>query len=230
MTRPAVRVAAVLLAGGESRRMGGLDKRTLTVDGLPLVRRWLDLFRDAGIADVIVVVGHQPQRILPLLEGSSATVVLNERWPDGQQSSVLAGLRALPEGVDAAMVVLVDLVLVDAGDLRELIDAFAARPAGTSLLVPFHGGQRGNPVIASAEVVARVLEAGQDSGGLREYLRTHPTQIHRHEARSDHFLVDLDTPEDVARVERRLGSPIGRGVTGEAQPAGAQPDGRRPTG
>lgn len=228
-----LRVGAVLLAAGESRRMGGLDKRRLLVDGEPLVRRWLRLLREAGIRDRVVVVGHQPQRILPLLEGEDATVVLHPEYRRGQQSSVLAGLAALPAEIDAAMVVLVDLVLVDAADLRELLGAFAARPAGSTALVPFFEGRRGNPVIVAAEVVARVLAevaksagdgggegtagTGDDRGrgddgpaGLRGYLQSHPDEVHRHPASSDHFTVDLDTPEDIDRLEGRLGRSIGR--------------------
>lgn len=218
-TAPRPRVAAVLLAAGESRRMAGVDKRLLVLDGVPLVRRWFDRFRDAGIDDVVVVLGHAPQRVRPLLEGLPATVVEHADYRRGQQSSVLAGLAALPAGVDAAMVVLVDLVMVQADELRELIDAYAARPPGTSVVVPFHRGARGNPVIVSAAVVAQVLAGAEgggpgapgagsgtgEPGGLRAFLQAHPALVHRHEATHDHFLVDLDTREDIERVGRRLG-------------------------
>lgn len=218
-TAPRPRVAAVLLAAGESRRMAGVDKRLLMLDGVPLLRRWFDRFRDAGIGDVVVVLGHAPQRVRPLLEGLPAIVVEHADYRRGQQSSVLAGLAALPAGVDAAMVVLVDLVLVQAAELRELIDAYAARPAGTSVVVPFHRGARGNPVIVSAAVVAQVLAGTDDGepgppggtpgtgepGGLRAFLQSHPALVHRHEAAHDHFLVDLDTRDDIEQVGRRLG-------------------------
>jgi CTP:molybdopterin cytidylyltransferase MocA len=229
-----LRVGAVLLAAGESRRMGGIDKRRLELDGEPLVRRWLRIFGEAGIRDVVVVLGHRRELILPLVEGQGAVVVSNPDHRRGQQSSVLAGLAALPAGIDAALVALVDLALVDARDLRALIDAFAVRPAGTNALAP-SSRQRGNPVIVSAAVAARVVAdaaaAGAGGGavaagarqsapapdceddavgGLRAYLRTHPEEVCRHEAGSDHFTVDLDTPEDIDRLERRLGRPIGR--------------------
>ncbi|HWS73998.1 MAG TPA: nucleotidyltransferase family protein [Quisquiliibacterium sp.] len=236
MTARGPRVAAVLLAAGESRRMGGIDKRLLTLDGVPLVRRWLDVFRGAGITDVVVVLGHEPQRVRPLLEGSGATVVVNPGYRRGQQSSVLAGLAALPGGIDAVLVALVDLVLVDAQDLRELIDAFVARPAGTAIVVPFHRGSRGNPVIVSAEVASAVASghelaapggdpraaspdpssAGPEPGGLRAYLQSHPGEVHRHEAGNDHFVVDLDTREDIARLERRLGRAFGNDGAGRS--------------
>jgi molybdenum cofactor cytidylyltransferase len=233
-------VGAVLLAAGESRRMGGIDKRRLELDGEPLVRRWLRILREAGIGDVVVVLGHRPELVLPLVEGQGATVVINPDHRRGQQSSVLAGLAALPAGIDAAMVALVDLALVDAQDLRALVDAFADRPAGKTALVPFFGGQRGNPVIVSAGVAARVLAAGEGgaspqavpnprgerssgeassggassgedpAAGLRGYLQAHPHEVCRHETGSDHFTFDLDTREDIARLERRLGRPIGR--------------------
>ena len=216
--------------------MGGIDKRLLTLDGVPLVNRWLEVFRGAGITDVVVVLGHEPQRVRPLLEGSAATVVLNPAYRSGQQSSVLAGLAALPVGIDAVLVALVDLVLIDAQDLRELIDAFVGRPAGTTIVVPFHRGSRGNPVIVSAEVASAVASArdpaapgvgrqaasqdpesaGTEPGGLRAYLQSHPGEVHRHEAGKDHFVVDLDTPEDIERVERRLGRAFGNAGAGRS--------------
>lgn len=201
----APRVAALLLAAGESRRLGGIDKRLLRLDGVPLLRRWFQVFGQAGIRDVVIVLGQEPQRVEPLLAGADAIRVHNPDPGRGQQSSVLAGLAALPAGVDAVMVVLVDLLLVDAADLRALIDAFAARPAGTTAVVPFHDGRRGNPVIVTAAVAAEVTVAADEAAGLRGHLQAHPEEVFRWQAGSDHFVVDLDTPQDLEVLQQRLG-------------------------
>lgn len=208
------RVAAVLLAAGQSRRLAGIDKRTLTLDGVALVRRWQAVFADAGIDDVVIVTGHAQERLAPWLEGFDALRVHNPDPERGQQSSVVAGLAAVPAGIDAVIVVLVDLVLVDADDLRALVSAFRQRPAGRCAVIPFRNGQRGNPVLVSAEVAREVaVEAAPD--GLRGYLQRHPEQVHRFQVETDHYFVDLDTVDDLDALEARLGRRFGnRGPSG----------------
>ena len=205
----AERIAAVLLAGGESRRMGGLDKRRLEIDGVPLVQRWQRLLAQAGIDAVVVVIGHDAPRIEALLASQPVRRVIHADWARGQQGSVMAGLAALPVDATAAMILLCDLALIDASDLRWVSDAFARRPVGCEMILPVFEGQRGHPVVVSRAVVDAVLAAADDAG-LRAYIDAHPHQVQRVAAPNDHFIVDVDTPEDLARLEARLGRSVGR--------------------
>lgn len=200
---------AVLLAGGESRRMGGIDKRLLSIDGVPLVRRWPGLLAQAGISEVIVVIGHDAQRVEALIADQRVRALRHAGWARGQQGSVRAGLAALPPQADAAMIVLCDLALIDAEDLRWLVEAFQSRPAGCEVIVPLCDGRRGNPVIVARAAIDAVLEGGEEAS-LRDYIDTHPERVLRMPAPNDHFVIDIDTPEDLARLEARLGRPVGR--------------------
>lgn len=204
-------IAAVVLAGGESRRMSGIDKRLLTIDGEPLLRRWPALLSRAGIGEIVVVIGHDADRVAGLLEGLPVGVVRHDDWARGQQGSVRAGLAALSADAAAAMIVLCDLALIDEADLRWLVDAFERRPSDREVLVPVHAGRRGNPVVVTRAVVDAVL-AGDGASGLRGYIDAHPERALRIEAPNDHFVFDVDTPDDVARLEERIGRPVGRGV------------------
>lgn len=201
-------IGAVLLAAGESRRMGGIDKRRLTIDGEPLVRRWPRLLAAAGIGEVVVVLGHDAPRIETLVAGTPARTVHNAGWADGQQTSVRAGLAALPVTIDAAMIVLCDLPLIDVDDLRLLCVRFAQRLPGTEAIVPVHRGQRGNPVVVSRAAISVVL-ADPCRRGLRAFIDAHPEAVQRLEVDNDHYAFDVDTPDDVARLEARLGRPVG---------------------
>ena len=204
-----LRFGAVLLAAGEARRMRGIDKLRLSIDGRPLLRRALDALRAAGAGPIVVVTGHRPERIRALLEGCGATLVHNARWEDGQQSSVLAGLAAIDDTVDAVMIALGDMPLVELADLRALADAFGRRSPGRAIVVPFHRGDRGNPVVFDASLRAPILARGPDEGA-RGFVAGHPELVERYEAGNDHFCVDLDTPEDIERLEARLGTRLGR--------------------
>lgn len=203
-----VPVTAILLAAGEARRMGGIDKRRLEIDGEPLVARWISRFRRAGIVDVVVVLGFDAERIAALIPESQARLVRNELWAEGQQGSVLAGLRALLPEASAAMIVLCDLPLVDEPDLIWLLGCFAVRPPETEVVVPIHEGQRGNPVIVSRTVIDAVL-ADASGRGLRAWIDANPQRVSRVRAPNDHFTFDLDTPADIARLEERLGQSLG---------------------
>jgi len=94
-------------------------------------------------------------------------------------------------------------VLLDAADYRELIDSFAAMSHG-SILVPVFNGQRGNPVAFSASYAAEVI-SGHVNPGCRKLIAEHPEEVFVHEASHDRFTIDMDTPEDYARILARVG-------------------------
>jgi molybdenum cofactor cytidylyltransferase len=202
------RLAAVLLAAGESRRMGGPNKLLIEVDGEPLVRRTARTLLAAGLAPVLVVLGHAPERVRPLLQGLALQMVENPAWRDGQQGSVQAGLAALApvlaEGAHAGVaVVLSDLPLLQPAHLRELAQAFARRGAARCL-VPRHRGERGNPVLFEAGLVPELLA---EPGGPRDWIAAHPEAVTRHDAAHAGFTTDLDTLADVAALQALPGGP-----------------------
>lgn len=188
--------------------MGGLNKLLLRIDGVPLVRRQLDALLAAGIAEIVVVLGHEADRILPLLPRHGIVVVRHDAYRLGQQGSVLAGLAALSSGADPVLVMLGDLPLLEAADLRELVAAWQGRAQGCRAMLPVHAGGRGNPVVVERSVVAEVLARGDTRAGLRGFLDTHAASVARFAAPSDHYTFDLDTPADIERLERRLGRRI----------------------
>lgn len=199
-------VGAVLLAAGESRRMQGPNKLLMEIGGVALVQRSLEALRAAGADPVVVVLGHAADQVSRLVQGQGARCVRNTDAASGQQGSVIAGLRALDLDEGAILIGLADQPLLEAADIVSAIRAFAGLPAG-SILVPWHAGQRGNPVIVDACLRRRVLEEAADSG-LRRFIDAHPERVVRWEAPNDHFTFDLDTADDLARLrDRQQGRP-----------------------
>ncbi|MCO5101624.1 MAG: nucleotidyltransferase family protein [Burkholderiaceae bacterium] len=197
----AARLGAVLLAAGSAVRMGGPNKLLMRVDGEPLVRRSLRALQRVPIGHLVVVLGRDAQRVRMELDTFPVRAFCRVDVGCEQQVSVDAGLRALPAGLDAIVLALADQPLVETDDLRWLLAQWRALPAG-SAAIPFHGGARGNPVVIAGAMREPVLEAGP-STGCRGWLAAHPQRVHRIEAPNDHFVVDLDTPEDAARLARR---------------------------
>jgi molybdenum cofactor cytidylyltransferase len=205
MTEPpcAPTFSAVVLAAGLSSRMQGQHKLLLPIDGQPAVRRTVSGLAAAGPEEIVVVTGFKGRAVMEALDGLPVRFQSNPRYEEGQMTSVAAGVAALGAPCNVVMVCLADQVLLHAADYRELIDAFAAMSHG-SILVPVFNGQRGNPVAFSASYAAEVI-SGHVNPGCRKLIAEHPEEVFMYETTHDRFTIDMDTPEDYARILARVG-------------------------
>ncbi len=199
-----MRFSAILLAAGESRRMGAINKLTLPVFGEPLLRRTARTLLQARLQEIVVVLGHQRDIAEPLLRDLPLRNVYNDDYLQGQMTSVHRGLAAMQQACDAVLVCLADLPLLEVADLRRLTGAFADCP--TSVLVPTYRGARGNPIVLAYEHRQQIL-AGDRNLGCRRLVERHPELVTALEMDSDHVVFDLDTPEAYQELQRRLGDP-----------------------
>jgi len=200
---PRLRIGAVLLAAGEGKRMGGVAKPLIRLQGVPLISRHLVALSGAGVDEVVVVTGHARDAIEEQVRSFPVSLAHNADPAQGQGSSVRIGLAALSGPFDAVFVVLADQPLIGAGDLTELIGAFKKRPGG-HVVVPVVEGQRGNPILLDAVAQARILESGVNLG-CRHLLERDPELVHVHATGNTRFVTDLDTLEDVERLARSTG-------------------------
>jgi CTP:molybdopterin cytidylyltransferase MocA len=199
-----LRVGAVLLAAGEGSRMGSVPKSLLVLDGVPLIRRHLAAMREAELNDVVVVTGYHYEPIEAAIIDTTARVIRNLAPQRGQQSSVRLGASALDPDCDLVMVVLADQPLIGTAELQELVRGFMHRPPGAGVLYPVVGSQRGNPVVFSGEVIATMLASGSDAD-FRRFIDEHPAVVYRYSTDNEHFIIDLDTTEDIGAFEQRTG-------------------------
>lgn len=189
-------LAIVLLAAGESRRMGLANKLLLPVGGEPLVRRTARLLASVAGARVTAVIGHEADEVAAALTGLDIFVTVNPAFAEGQRSSVHHGLsRADTAG--NYMVTPADMPRLTMVDCDALISAHAAAPDG-SVTVPMRhgpgGAERGNPIMLSAAARDEVVSGGINLG-CRGLLDRRPDLVHIHTTTSDGFFVDIDTPE-----------------------------------
>jgi len=197
-------IGAVLLAAGAGSRMGGRPKALLELGGVPLVLRQLIALSGAGVDELVIVLGHHAERIMPVIEHFPVTLVQNPRPDDGQVSSQRLGLAVLNPNVEAVLVALTDQPLINEQDITSLIGAFKKRPEGTSLVVPRVGGQPGNPVIFSAAVREQIL-AGESNVGCRQWRAANPDTVSHFDTDNQRFVTDIDTPDDIEQFERDTG-------------------------
>lgn len=194
--------AGLLLAAGAGRRMGG-PKALVEIDGVPLVRRALDVLRAGGCGPLLVVLGAAADEVRAVLP-PDATGVEALDWAEGMGASLRAGLAALEADthVDVALVQLVDLPGVTAAAVRRLA---AAADGAATLARAAYAGRPGHPVLLGREHWAAVRAGAIGDAGARAYLAGNAA-VRLVECGDVAQPDDVDTPEQLAALtppERR---------------------------
>jgi molybdenum cofactor cytidylyltransferase len=189
-------IAAIILAAGYSSRMGEF-KPLLPFGDVTVIERVIGLFRDAGISDIRVVIGHRATELLPLLRNADVQPVLNERYREGMFTSVVAGVGGLNDLQGGFFLLPVDIPLVRLQTVLTLLESFQDRKR--NILYPVFGGRRGHPPLISAEYRGRII-AWSGQGGLKSFLAQYELEAGEVEVADTYILEDMDTPDDYRRL------------------------------
>ena len=193
-------IAGLILAAGESRRMGR-DKALLTYHGRTFLENIIDNLGAAGIEKVTVVLGHHAETIQQAVNLAAVRVVVNHDYQRGQTSSLQLGLAAAAaDSPEAAILCLVDHPAISTEVITKLIERFES--THPPVLLPTFKGQRGHPVVISQTLFPELLAlppAEPANTVIRKYRDT--TQFV--EVADPGILLDVDDPESYARLEHR---------------------------
>lgn len=189
-------LVAIVLAAGESSRMGRL-KPLLPLAGIPALERAITVFHEAGIEDVLVVLGNRAAELRPLAERCGACCIDNPNFAEGMYSSVVAGARALPPPTRAAFVLPADVPLVRAATIRQLATAFLASPA--SILYPVFEHRRGHPPLIARAILDQAARG--EPGPLCTLLAAHESGAIEVPVADEAVHLDMDTPADFDRLQ-----------------------------
>ena len=194
-------IAGVVLAAGTSSRMGS-NKLLLKLGGESVLRRAVRTAADAGLDPVLVVLGHESERARDELRELAPEVVLNAAYREGIHSSLRTGIGAVPDRCMAAVVLLADMPLVDAGMIRGLVERY--RADGPSLVVSDYDGVDAPPILYDRRLFPELRELEGEGCGKR-VVKRHSAEAIRL-PRPARALTDLDLPADVERVREQLGA------------------------
>lgn len=208
-------IAAVVLAAGRSSRMGS-SKPLLPLGSISVLERVVEGVRRAGIDEIVVVTGHEAERLAPVLERLRVRVVRNADYDRGMFSSVRSGVGALPRGVDAFFVFPVDYALVGSTVLKRLAAEFS--PERHGVLHPCCCGRRGHPPLISGRYREALLRA-EDQDGLDGFLRRTVEPQVEVEVADATVLMDMDTIEDHRRMARFAANIDAAGAAGAPAPS-----------
>lgn len=200
-------ITAIVLAAGPSRRMVSHNKLLLDFRGRPLVAHVVETVLAAGLGDVVVVLGHEAHEVRRVLESYPVTFVHNDRYAEGMGTSIQVGVNSAPPDTSGYMICLADLPLIEPAELQVLTSAFATsfEPDARRIIVPYHAGQSGNPVIFQSDFKPEIL-AHKGPAGCRSIVERHRDSVVAVEMKTNHVLVDVDTLETYENLVSREGA------------------------
>ncbi len=194
-------ISAVILAAGESRRMGTQNKLLLPIGGEALLVKLVASVCASDVGQVLVVIGHEAEKIRSELNEFPLNFVYNPNFSEGMTTSIKYGVKMVSHECDGLLICLGDMPFINTSEINKLIHAyFKNRIKGKGLIVvPVFKRQRGNPVLFSIEFQNDILEHKKESG-CKEVIMKNSDSVMEIEMDDEKMLLDVDTMEDYQSV------------------------------
>ncbi len=189
-------LAAVILSGGSSSRMGS-PKALLPYQGRPFLEHLLEVTVHRQIGERRVVLGAHAESIAKSIDLSADEIVINDEWERGQLSSIHAAIRSLPAGTDGLLICLIDHPLISVDLVNELIEQFYVTHA--NIVLPVYEGRRGHPVIFPASLYDELLQAPMEKGA-RAVVWAHAEEVLEVPTNEEGCVLNLNDPETLQRA------------------------------
>ena len=191
------KTAGIILAAGASTRFGS-PKQLLTLKDKYLVEWVVDAAVNSQLQTVVLVLGHEHQKIVNILEAKrqhpKLEIVVNHHFYEGQSTSLKIGLSQVRQAFAAVMYLLADQPMIDSETIDYLLNVFNA--SKKDICVPVYEGQRGHPAIFKRSVYEDIMRIEGDIGA-RELINKIPDRVMYAEIKNQQCFFDIDTPEDL---------------------------------
>jgi molybdenum cofactor cytidylyltransferase len=185
-------LSAILLAAGESKRMGK-PKQLMPLGQSTMLEQAIDNLLNSAVDEIIVVLGHRAEEITKTIAAKPVKIIVNPNYRQGMSTSIIAGLILVDPQAQAVMLALGDQPLVNSQTINRLIDEFHNHDKG--IAVPTYQGRRGHPIIFAIKYKPKLLKLKGDIGG-REIIKQHPDDILEVAVDSESVITDIDTRDD----------------------------------
>jgi molybdenum cofactor cytidylyltransferase len=185
-------LSAILLAAGESKRMGE-PKQLLPFGQSTLLEQTIDNLLNSAVDEIIVVMGYKAEEMIKTIAAKPVKIVVNPNYTQGMSTSIIAGLSRVDSQAQAVMLALGDQPLVDSQTINRLIEEFYHHNKG--IAIPTYRGMRGHPIIFAIKYKQKLLGLKGDIGG-REIIKHRPDDVLEVAVDSKSVITDIDTRED----------------------------------
>ncbi len=199
-----IKIAAIVLAAGESSRMGDQNKLFLKVGDFSMIQQVVTNLSDSAVDRVFVVTGHDRERVRDELKDKPVTFVHNREYAQGLSTSLRTALAQLPKKTSAALICLGDMPFVDSSQINALIDAFDPGRQ-QNICVPTYQGKRGNPVLWGHRYFQEMMEV-QGDVGAKHIIGEYEDSVIEVAMDDVGVVTDFDTPEAYAKIHQESGS------------------------
>jgi molybdenum cofactor cytidylyltransferase len=196
-----LRVSAVLLAAGSSKRMGQ-PKLLLPLGDKPVIKHCIDTLSAAGIGDIVAVVSMSGNGIREVLRDSPAVLAMNRIPGSDMAESVRTGLRELKGSPSGVLVCLSDHPLVSSATIKSITQQHQKTP--DSILIPSYQGKRGHPTLFPNAIISGLLSGSNRT--LRDIIRDNTHRVRTIDVNDEGVVLDMDTEEDYHEILQKAGA------------------------
>jgi len=189
-------VSAILLAAGESKRMGK-PKQLMPFGRSTILEQTIDNLLNSEVSEVIVVLGYRAEEMIKTVAIKPVKVAINPAYHQGMSTSIVTGLNLVDDGAQAVMLALADQPLVDSKTINRLIDEFFNCDKGIAM--PVYQGRRGHPIIFSIKYKGELLKLKGDIGG-RQIIKQHPDDVLEVAVGCEGINIDINTPSNYSHL------------------------------
>jgi len=200
-------ISAIILAAGESRRMGK-PKQLMPLGKTTILERTVDNFLNSEVYDVIVVVGYRAGEVASLIANRPVAVAVNSAYREGMSTSIVAGLGLISDKAQGVMIALADQPFVDSQTINRLIEAFGVYDKG--IVMPTYQGRKGHPVIFSIKYKEELLALKGDIGG-RQIIDQHPDDVLEVVVNCEGICIDIDSVDSYNSEKSKFRQKLPRG-------------------
>ncbi|MFC2043941.1 molybdenum cofactor cytidylyltransferase [Chloroflexota bacterium] len=185
------RIAAVVLAAGESKRMGKL-KQLMPFGGKTILEHSIDNILTSKVNEVVVVLGHEAQAVMAKVANRPVRIAVNSGYRAGIGTSIASGVSLVSDRVEAVMLTLADQPFIDSQIINHIVDEYDSHNKG--IVIPVYRGLRGHPVIFDIKYRTELFQLTGDIGG-RMIIERYPEDVLEVDVGSESIYIDIDNLE-----------------------------------
>lgn len=190
-------ISLIILAAGLSTRFGR-NKLLEKINGCTIIERVVKSATSSKCGEVVVVLGHEAQKIRDVLKNFRCKFVFNKDYTEGQSSSVKAGVGAVMGYAEAVMVLPGDVALITPESINKVIEEYTR--CKSPIVVASYKGRSGHPILFDKSLFKEIMEINEETMGLKAVVNRHRQSIRKVEVDSDEVLIDIDSEEDFKRI------------------------------